>query len=102
MTSNQILEQSHGARERAEEIFRDLLARTHVQEMAFVVFGRHASRALLCELRCLVADLDSMVEAAYLAGEWEGQIAGARETLAQIEADRHEHNQTENSKCVTA
>lgn len=90
MTSQEALERATTLRDRADTLIAELLERSHVADVGMALFGRHANRTLLCEVRQIVSDLDNLVEESGLVNHIEGYREGESETLAQIEADRHE------------
>ena len=90
MTPNAILEKSTELRDRADELIGSLLEKTHCRDEIVILYGRHAQREQLCELRRIVAELDGLVETAELAAHEEGYREGESDTRNQIEADRHE------------
>ncbi len=90
MTNNEILERATMLRDRADGLLGELLEQTHMRDVAMVLFGRHARRTRLCEVRQIVSELDGLVEKAELAAHAEGYQEGQIETRNQIEADRHE------------
>lgn len=90
MISNQILERSNELRERAEALVRCSMARTHLRILGVAWFYRHVTRRDLSELRTIVAELDNLVEAGYLAGCEETCAERKNDAHNQREADRHE------------
>lgn len=90
MNSNEILERAATLRMRADTLIAALLSKTHLTDADRVLFSRHANREMLCAVRRIVADLDNLVEESAMTNSAEGYREGVSETLAQIEADRHE------------
>lgn len=90
MTNNEILEWATELRDRADSLIGKMLEQTHTRDAEIALFGRHARRNQLCQLRQIVSELDGLVENAELAAHAEGYREGALETRNEIEADRHE------------